>query len=166
MMYIQSENSLTFSNQTHLRPDDNVFKLHTTTSHDVDARYTISTGEKKAQESIEYDPDKNREKVLYITNKTAKVLIRSKKKESIDVCLKITISGTIVPLTMTNDENSGQFKIVELSNNGHQNPTNVLIWDIKVLANETKELEFQYMVENWEVTSKKLKESRWERIGI
>ena len=54
MIYLQMENGLIFSNQTQLRPDVNVFRLDTTTSKDVDARYTVISGQKTTQEIL-YD---------------------------------------------------------------------------------------------------------------
>jgi len=151
MIYLQMENGLIFSNQTQLRPDVNVFRLDTTTSNDVDARYTITSGEKSAQETI-YDPNSKREKILYVTNKTAKIVVKNRKKEEVEVHLEITIHGTINLSTLTKDE-SIKSNIIEKPGNADANydPLNVMNWDMKVVGNESKELEFQYSVKHWEI---------------
>lgn len=154
MIYLQMENGLIFSNQTQLRPDVNVFGLDTTTSNDVDARYTITSGEKAAQETI-YDPNSKREKILYVTNKTAKIVVKNRKKEEVEVHLEITIHGTINLSTLTKDE-SIKSNIIEKPGNADANydPLNVMTWDMKVGGNETKELGFQYSVKHWEIQPK------------
>ena len=154
MIYLQMENGLIFSNQTQLRPDVNVFRLDTTTSNDVDARYTITSGEKTAQETI-YDPNSKRVKILYVTNKTAKIVVKNRKKEEVEVHLEITIHGTINLSTLTKDE-SIKSNIIEKPGNADANydPLNVMTWDMKVGGNETKELGFQYSVKHWEIQPK------------
>ena len=57
MIYLQKENGLTFSSQTHLRTDENMFRLDTTASNDVNAHYTVTTGEKTSEKSVD-DPTK------------------------------------------------------------------------------------------------------------
>ena len=61
MIYLEKENSLTFSSQTHLRTDENMFRLDTTSSNDVNARYTVTTGE-----TSEGSVDDSNKKVQYI----------------------------------------------------------------------------------------------------
>ncbi len=53
MIYLEKENGLTFSSQTHLRTDENMFRLDTTSSNDVSARYTVTTGDKTSENSID-----------------------------------------------------------------------------------------------------------------
>ena len=61
MIYLE-KNGLTFSSQTHLRTDENMFRLDTTASNDVNARYTVSTGEKTSENSV----DDSTKKAQYI----------------------------------------------------------------------------------------------------
>ena len=53
MIYLEKENCLTFSSQTHLRTDENMFRLDTTSSNDVNARYTVTTGEKTSEQLVD-----------------------------------------------------------------------------------------------------------------
>jgi uncharacterized protein YqkB len=152
MIYLQMENGLIFSNQTQLRPDVNVFRLDTTTSNDVDAKYTITSGEKTAQETI-YDPNSKREKIHYVTNKTAKIVVKNRKKEEVKVHLEIIIHGTINLSTLTKDE-SIKSNIFDGNADANYDPLNLMTWDMKVGGNETKELGFQYSVKHWEIQPK------------
>ena len=62
MIYLEKENGLTFSSQTHLRTDENMFRLDTTSSNDVNARYTVTTGEKTSEQLV----DDSTKKAQYI----------------------------------------------------------------------------------------------------
>ena len=151
MTYLQMENGLIFSNQTQLRPDVNVFRLDTTTSKDVDARYTIISGQKTTQEIL-FDSNNKAKKSLCVTNKTAKIVVKNRKKEEVEVRLEVSIHGTIHHSTLTRDETI-RSDIIEKPGRSDADPTNVMNWDMKVGANETKELGFQYSIKHWELTS-------------
>ena len=140
MIYLQNENGLNFSCQTHLKIQEGMFRLNTTTSNDVYARYFVTSGEKSLDSSIK-PHDKDR--VLYATNKIAKIVVKNRKKDEVDVHLEVVINGT----ACINDES---VKIIEKPNTNDLNPENVITCDMKV-SNETKEIEFTYVVKNWEV---------------
>jgi hypothetical protein len=150
MIYLQMENGLIFSNQTQLQQDVNVFQLDTTISKDVDARYTVISGQKTTQEIL-YDINKKDKKSLSVTNKTAKIVVKNRKKEEVEVHLEILIHGTVHHSTLTRDETI-KSDIIEKPG-PYDDPINVMNWDMKVGANETKELGFQYSVKRWEHTS-------------
>ena len=82
-------------------------------------------------------------------------MVKNRKKEEVEVHLEITIHGTINLSTLTKDE-SIKSNIVEKPGNADANydPLNVMTWDMKVGANETKELGFQYSVKHWEIQPK------------
>ena len=143
MIYLQNENGLNFSCQTHLKIQEGMFRLNTTTSNDVYARYFVTSGEKSLDSSIK-PHDKDR--VLYATNKIAKIVVKNRKKDEVDVHLEVVINGT----ACINDES---VKIIEKPNTNDLNPENVITCDMKV-SNETKEIEFTYVVKNWEVPAK------------
>merc|ERR1719400_540239 len=67
MIYLEKENGLTFSSQTQLRTNENMFRLDTTSSNDVNARYTVTTGEKTSEESVKAAENR----ILYTTSKIA-----------------------------------------------------------------------------------------------
>ena len=67
MIYLEKENGLTFSSQTHLRTDENMFRLDTTSSNDVNARYTVTTGEKTSEESV--DDSTKKAHYIYLDSK-------------------------------------------------------------------------------------------------
>ena len=67
MIYLEKENGLTFSSQTHLRTDENMFRLDTTSSNDVSARYTVTTGDKTSENSV--DDSTKQAQYLYLDNK-------------------------------------------------------------------------------------------------
>ena len=118
-----------------------MFSLETTSSSDVDARFSVTSGEKTADESMTLKSDK--EKTLCTTTKLAVILVKNRKKEEVDVHLEVIIHGT----ACINDES---VKIIEKPNTNDLNPENVITCDMKV-SNETKEIEFTYVVKNWEV---------------
>ena len=145
MIYLQNENGLNFSCQTHLKIQEGMFRLDTTTSNDVYARYFVTSGEKSLDSSIKPHHDKD-SRVLYATNKIAKIVVKNRKKDEVDVHLEVVINGT----ACINDES---VKIIEKPNTNDLNPENVITCDMKV-SNETKEIEFTYVVKNWEVPAK------------
>merc|ERR1719483_218740 len=150
MIYLEKENVPTFSIQTHLRTDENMFRLDTTASNDVNARYTVSTGEKTSEQSVDDSTKKVKiaeNRILYTTSKIASIVIKNKKKEETDVHLEITIYGTVC----TNDLEKDVIKVIEKPNTNDLNPENVIKCDIKVAANETKEFGFTYGVKKLEV---------------
>ena len=67
MIYLEKENGLTFSSQTHLRTDENMFRLDTTSSNDVNARYTVTTGEKTSEQSV--DDSTKKAQYIYMDSK-------------------------------------------------------------------------------------------------
>ena len=46
MIYLEKENQLTFSAQTRMKTEGEMFSLETTSSNDVDARYNVISGER------------------------------------------------------------------------------------------------------------------------
>lgn len=150
MIYLEKENGLTFSSQTHLRTDENMFRLDTTSSNDVNARYTVTTGEKTSEQSVDDSTKKVKaaeNRILYTTSKIASIVIKNKKKEETDVHLEVTIYGTVC----TKDLEKDVIKVIEKPNTNDLNPENVIKCDLKVAANETKEFGFTYGVKKWEV---------------
>ena len=151
MIYLQNENGLNFSCQTHLKIQEGMFRLDTTTSNDVYARYFVTSGEKSLDSSIKPHHDKDR--VLYATNKIAKIVVKNRKKDEVDVHLEVVINGTACINARLLEErciNDESVKIIEKPNTNDLNPENVITCDMKV-SNETKEIEFTYVVKNWEV---------------
>ena len=140
MIYLQNEDGWSFSCQTHLKTKENMFCLDTTISNDVYAHYFVTSGEKSLDSSIK---NHNKDRYLYATNKIAKIVVKNRKKEEVDVHLQLIIKGMV----RINDES---VKIIEKPNTINDlNPENVITWDIKV--SETKDIEFTYVVKNWEV---------------
>jgi len=167
MIYLQRENGLTFSSQTQLRPDTDMFRLETTNSNEVLARYSVISGEKTSTRSFDIshtDPTEKsdrkteKRKILCTTSKIATIVIKNKKKEEVEIHLAVTIQGVInikqkflqegLPTLQTfkvNDYYSGL--------NNELNPKNVLTCDMKVPANETAKFGFEYGVRHWETQS-------------
>ena len=63
--------------------------------------------------------------------------------------MQVTIHGNINKDNFKKDA-SKEVKIIERPNTNDLNPENVITCDMKV-SNETKEIEFTYVVKNWEV---------------
>ena len=144
MIYLEKENHLTFSSQTRMRTEGNMFSLETTSSSDVDARFSVTSGEKTADESMTLKSDK--EKTLCTTTKLAVILVKNRKKEEIQVHLKVTIRGEVRMKDLQTD--SG--KVIEKPGTNELNSENLITWDIKVPANANKELGFGYVTKHWE----------------
>ena len=144
MIYLEKENHLTFSSQTRMRTEGNMFSLETTSSSDVDARFSVTSGEKTADESMKLKTDK--EKTLCTTTKLAVILVKNRKKEEIPVHMKVTIRGEV----RVKDLQSDSGKVIEKPGTNELNPENLITWDIKVPANANKELGFGYVTKHWE----------------
>ena len=91
MIYLQNENGLNFSCQTHLKIHEGMFRLDTTTSNDVYARYFVTSGEKSVDSSIKPHDDKDR--VLYATNKIAKIVVKNELKKRRTIFRKRSLGG-------------------------------------------------------------------------
>lgn len=144
MIYLERENHLTFSSQTRMRTEGNKFSLETTSSSDVDARFSVTSGEKTADESMSLKKDK--EKTLCTTNKLGVILVKNRKKEEIEVHVKVTIQGEV----RVKDLQADSGKVIEKPGTNELNPENIVTWDIKVPANTNKELGFGYVTKHWE----------------
>ena len=81
-----------------------------------------------------YKKDK---KSLCVTNKTAKIVVKNRKNEEVEVHLEILIHRTVHHSTLTRDETI-KTDIIEKPG-PYDDPINVMNWDMKVGANETKE---------------------------
>lgn len=152
MIYLEKENHLTFSSQTRMRTEGNMFSLETTSSSDVDARFSVTSGEKTADESMSLKAGKEK-KTLCITTKLGVILVKNRKKEEIELHLKVTIRGEVRVKDLQNDsgkviEKPGLLNVPAGTN--ELNPENVITWDIKVPANNNKELGFGYVTKHWE----------------
>ena len=144
MIYLEKENHLTFSSQTRMRIERNMFSLDTTSSSDVDARFSVTSGEKTSDESMKLKADKD--KTLCTTTKQGIISVKNRKKEGIEVHLKVTIRGEVGLKDLQKD--SG--KVIEKPGTNELNPENVITWDIKLPANANKELGFGYLTKHWE----------------
>merc|ERR1711874_138205 len=108
MIYLQKENGLTFSSQTQLRPDRDMFRLETTNSNEVLACYSVISGEKTSTRRFDIshtdptqksdrksDQKTEKRKILCTTSKIATIVIKNKKKEKVEIHLAVTIQGVI-----------------------------------------------------------------------
>ena len=141
MIYLERENQLTFSAQTRMKTDGNMFSLETSSSNDVDARYYVTSWERTTEES-----KPNKEKTLYATSKIGAILVKNRKKEEIEVCLEVNVRGEVRMDEFKNDAG----KVIEKPGSDVLNPENLITWGIKVPANSSKELGFGYVVKHWE----------------
>ena len=73
-------------------------------------------------------------------------MIKNRKKEEIQVHLKVTIRGEVRMKDLQTD--SG--KVIEKPGTNELNSENLITWDIKVPANANKELGFGYVTKHWE----------------
>ena len=64
--------------------------------------------------------------------------------------MQVTIHGNISKDNFKKDV-SKDVKIIERPNTNDLNPENVIRFEMKVPANETKQFEFSYDVKNWEL---------------
>ena len=144
MIYLEKENHLTFSSQTRMKTERNMFSLETTTSNDVDARYSVTSGEKTSDGAVATKPDK--EKTLYTTSKAGVILVKNRKKDEVEVHLEVTVHGEV----RAKDFKGGAGKVIEKPGGNVLNPENFITWDVKVPANDNKELGFGYAVKHWE----------------
>ena len=130
MIYLGREDHLTFSSQTRMRTERNMFSLETTSSSDVDARFSVTTGEKTADESKNLKTDK--EKSLCTITKVGVILVKNRKKEEVEVHVKVAIRGEV---TAKESYSGDPFKVIEKPETNELNPENVITWDVKIPAN-------------------------------
>ena len=121
-----------------------MFSLETTSSSDVDARFSVSTGEKTADELKNLKTDK--EKTLCSITKVGVILVKNRKRDEVDVHVKVTIRGEVT----ANESYSDPIKVIEKPGANDLNPENVITWDIKISANANKQLDFEYLTKHWE----------------
>ena len=145
MIYLGRDDHLTFSSQTRMRTERNMFSLETTSSSDVDARFSVSTGENTADEAKNLKKDK--EKTLRSITKVGVILVKNRKKEEVEVHVKVAIRGEV---TAKESYSGDPFKVIEKPETNELNPENVIIWDIKIPANASKDLGFGYLTKHWE----------------
>ena len=145
MIYLGRDDHLTFSSQTRMRTERNMFSLETTSSSDVDARFSVSTGEKAADDSKNLKKDK--EKTLRSITKVGVILVKNRKKEEVEVHVKVAIRGEV---TAKESYSGDPFKVIEKPETNELNPENVITWDIKIPANASKDLGFGYLTKHWE----------------
>ena len=142
MIYLEREHELTFSAQTRMKTEGNMFSLETTSSNDVDARYNVTSGERTAAEESKNE----KEKTLYATSKIGAILVKNRKKEEIEVCLEVTVQGEV----RVNEFKDDAGKVIEKPGSNVLNPLNLITWVIKVPASGSKEIGFGYEVKHWE----------------
>ena len=142
MIYLEKENQLTFSAQTRMNTKGGMFSLETTSSNDVDARYNVTSGERKIAEEAKSDKDKT----LYATCKSGVITVKNKKKEEIEMCLEVTVQGQVEAKEFKNDVG----KVIEKPGSDVLNPINTITWNVKIPASDSNELEFGYVVKHWE----------------
>ena len=142
MIYLEKENQLTFSAQTRMKTKGEMFSLETTSSNDVDARYNVTSGERKIAEEAKSDKDKT----LYATSKSGVIMVKNRKKEEIELCLEVTVQGQVEAKEFKNDVG----KVIEKPGSDVFNPINTITWNIKIPASDNKELEFGYVVKHLE----------------
>ena len=99
MIYLEKENQLTFSAQTRMKTEGEMFSLETTSSNDVDARYNVTSGERKIAEEAKSDKDKTH----YATSKSGVIMVKNRKKEEIELCLEVTVQGQVEAKEFKND---------------------------------------------------------------
>ena len=142
MIYLERENQLTFSAQTRMKTEGEMFSLETTSSNDVDARYNITSGERTIAEGAKSDKDKT----LYSTSKIGLILVKNRKKDDIELCLEVTLQGEVEAKDFKDDIG----KVIEKPCSDVLNPKNTITWNIKIPASDNKELGFGYIVKHWE----------------
>ena len=146
MIYLGREDHLTFSSQTRMRTERNMFSLETTSSSDVDARFSVTTGEKTADESTK-SLKTEKEKTLWSITKVGVILVKNRKKEEVEVHVKVAIRGEV---TAKESYSGDPFKVIEKPETNELNPENVITWDVKIPANASKDLGFGYLTKHWE----------------
>merc|ERR1712012_505701 len=118
-----------------MRTERNMFSLETTSSSDVDARFSVTTGEKTADESTK-SLKTEKEKTLWSTTKVGVILVKNRKKEEVEVHVKVAIRGEV---TAKESYSGDPFKVIEKQETNELNPENVITWDIKIPANASKD---------------------------
>lgn len=151
MIYLKKDSSLTFSTQTYLKTESDMFLLTTTQSKDVGASFNVTSGEKTAlgEEGNGNDPSQIRK--LFATKKIGRLHIKNRKKEEVKIQLEITINGA-VDVESFKDED-----VVIIEKPGHDalNQAHKITLNVKIEPTNKKEIEFNFAVKHWEKVNQK-----------
>ena len=155
MIYMDQDDQLLFLAQTNLTTENDHFMLRTATSNDVDARISVSSGERETLNKVEFSrPSKSRKMdrhaIYFSATKFANILVKNRKKEKIDLQLEIEIVGVIDGKSLKRKNN---VRIVDKPDSDEFNPTNLLTWNSNVEKEDLKELTFSYEVKSCEFHS-------------